>query len=85
MPLFYFTCESCSRTKKFLMTPEEAAAPQICQHEDCGGLLKRSPQAPTSRVVEVRDNGLQPRAVEQLKDIEQMLYERAHKDYSKTE
>ena len=47
----------------------------------CGGMYERVPlKGATATVVEVRDNGIQPRRVEQHANIKEILKERSDKD-----
>lgn len=38
----------------------------------CGGETIRAGQGPTSRIIEVRDNGLMPKKVEQLANLDDL-------------
>lgn len=73
MPLFNFTCPACGEHVRKILPhlTEERRCPK------CDAILKRTPNAPTTRVIEVRDNGLMPRQVEQLADVEEMIRERS--------
>jgi hypothetical protein len=41
--------------------------------------MERDSAGPTQRVVEVRDNGLMPKKVEQLADIDELVRDRSTK------
>lgn len=81
MPVFHFICAGCKRTSRRLLprSPFEEVLKDDGQRQclDCGALLKWVPEAPSSRVVEVRDNGMMPRKVEQLADIAEIIKERS--------
>lgn len=72
MPLFNFYCETCKEhTRKLLphLTEEKKC-------KKCGAVLARVSN-PTTRVVEVLDNGAMPRKVEQLAGVDEMVKDRS--------
>lgn len=83
MPLFYFTCEKCGVGKKFLLEPEDAKKERSCSEQGCLGAMLRDQRPPSTHVKETLDNGLMTRKVERFKDIEQLMHDRANKDYTK--
>lgn len=72
MPIFNFECPNCGEhVRKFLPhLSEDKPCPK------CETIMVRSGEGPTSRVVEIRDNGLMPKKVEQLADIEELIKNR---------
>lgn len=74
MPLFSFNCPTCKEKIRRIL-PIAPVEPFPCPK--CESTLERGSAAPTSRVIEVRDNGIMPRQVEQLVDIGDMIKERS--------
>lgn len=75
MPIFKLVCPKCGlKLAKILQrTPEESAL--CCLN--CGDVvLVRDGGGPSSRVVEVRDNGVMPKKVEQLANIDELIKNR---------
>jgi hypothetical protein len=74
MPLYYFRCDTCARTFRRIMTPEEAKQPRACVCPT--GQLVRDPHPPTSQVTETLDNGIMVKRLERLADAERLFAER---------
>ena len=72
MPLYYFECQTCKKTVRRVCSPKDLKAP-VC----CGGSMTRTPRPPTSRCVEVLDNGVMTKRLERLTDAERLYHERA--------
>ena len=60
-----------------IFSPEESVIPQPCPMAGCTGILKRTPVAFTSQIVETLDNGIMTRRLERLADAEKIFEERA--------
>lgn len=76
MPLFYFKCLKCDQeyVRITKIEPKELK----CK---CGESLTRTPKPPMEpTVTETLDNGTQAKPVTRLKDIEEIVKERADKD-----
>lgn len=72
-----YKCNLCdNEITKFVFKKEDFRGYLTCH---CGGVLERVLKAPTVRTVEVLDNGVMPRRVEQQKDIKEILVERSKK------
>lgn len=70
MPIYTWKCLDCGEvTRKILKDRPELF--KCC----CGGQLEFTTDT-TTRVVEVRDNGLMPKKVEQLSGIEDLIKNR---------
>src|SRR4051812_23245057 len=72
MPVFNLICPGCGiRLRKLLprMT-DDLPCP------NCTVKLARDGEGPTTRVIEVRDNGVMPKKVEQLADIDELIKNR---------
>jgi putative FmdB family regulatory protein len=76
MPIYNFHCPECDK-------PFQRVLPHLSEYEKpCPTCKTTSPyvgKGPTTRIVEVRDNGLMPKKVEQLADIDEMVRERSTK------
>ena len=77
MPVFHYACTKCSKPHRRLCSFLESQVAQACPA--CGGELTRTPNAPTTHVKEVLDNGAMPKAVERFADAERLYKERAGK------
>lgn len=73
MPLYNFQCPACKKHVQKLLP--HLTEDKFCP--GCGTKLKRVAKPPTSRIVEERDNGLMPRKVEQLADIQEIIKDRS--------
>lgn len=70
MPVFTWGCPSCKKLTRKL----SPARPKL---EACGcGGQPEFISGTTTKVVEVRDNGLMPKKVEQLADIQELIKNR---------
>jgi hypothetical protein len=70
MPIYNWECLSCLRfSRKVLKVRPQLT---ICE---CGGEQNFVSNL-SSRIIEIRDNGLQDKVVEQLKDIKELVTER---------
>jgi len=78
-----YKCNWCGTTiTKIVWKTEDIVGYMTCY---CGGVYERTPlKGPSSTVVEVRDNGIMPRRVEQQKDIAEVLKERSDKNKKKS-
>lgn len=77
MPIYNLECVCCGhKFRKLASAPPESRlqCPQ-CKEDSA----EWSGKGPTARVVEVRDNGLMPKKVEQLADIDELVKERSTK------
>lgn len=74
MPAYFFRCGTCGTPTQLLLTPARAREEQKCA---CEGVLVREPRPPTSRTVEVLDNGTQSKKLERLADAERIYREHA--------
>lgn len=76
MPIYNFRCPKCEKDFSRLL-------PHLSEYEKpcpiCKELSPHIGKGPTQRVVEVRDNGLMPKKVEQLADIDEMVRDRSTK------
>lgn len=79
MPTYNFRCCKCKKMIKKLMTVEayRALRPAEVVACDCGYTAKREMGAPSSKAMEVLDNGLMARRVERLADSERIIQERS--------
>lgn len=80
MAKYRFHCDACEMATTRLLEPHQVAA-ATCR--GCGGLLRRTPVAPTTTVMEVLDNGHMTKAVERPADAERLYHERARADNAK--
>lgn len=81
MPIFNFICPKCGTKKARLRAPKDEDKRSVCPN--CPSDMVRDHGGASSRVVEVRDNGIMGKAVEQVADAERLYYDRAHQDESK--
>ena len=92
MPEIKYNCNLCDNSvTKIIFKREDVVGYMTCNAdvvvhtEDdgtkvtrvCGGVMERSLKAPTTKVVEVIDNGIMSRRVEQHKDIKEILETRS--------
>ena len=92
MPEIKYTCNLCDNSVTKIVFKKEdivgymtcCAEVEVAREEDgtvitrvCGGVMERALKAPTTKVVEVIDNGIMGRRVEQLKDVKEILEERS--------
>ena len=73
MPLYNYVCASCGRRDRKVCSPQEALAVPEC----CSAPMKRDPKGPSSRCVEVIDNGLMVKRVERLTEADRLFKERS--------
>lgn len=76
MPVFNFFCEKCQKPARKILSPEEARALVI---HDCGYVLKRVQNPPSSQVTETLDNGIMPKKLERYANAEELYKERSEK------
>lgn len=81
MPIYNYVCPKCGAKKARLRAPKDENLKATCTN--CPADMVRDRGGPSSRVVEIRDNGIMGKAVEQVADAERIYYERAHQDESK--
>jgi hypothetical protein len=76
MPIYNLECFCCGHKFRKLAPkpPEDLHCPKCSESP-----VSWSGKGPTQRVVEVRDNGLMPKKVEQLADIDEMVRDRSTK------
>ena len=74
MPLFKYLCQDCKKPHARLLPASKANDPGPCP--SCGGVLVREASGPSQQVIERLDNGLMPKAVEQLADSPRLVKER---------
>jgi hypothetical protein len=79
MPMYRCRCKACGKSIRKLLSIEVYQSGKLPLH-DCGGELTREATGPTTRVVEVLDNGIMPRKVERLAEAPRMAHERAVAD-----
>lgn len=74
MPIYNLECACCGHKLRKLAAqpPKDQDCPSCTE-----GPMSWQGQGPTQRVVEVRDNGLMPKKVEQLADIDEMVRDRS--------
>lgn len=72
MPLYYFRCSHCGTASRRILKPEEAGS-QTCT---CGAFVTRTPQPPSTQVMETLDNGVMTKRLERLADAERLFAER---------
>jgi len=74
MPIYNFKCPECGEDFRKVL-------PHLTEHKKpcpkCGKAAEYTGKGPTSRIVEVRDNGFMPKKVEQLADIDEIVKERS--------
>lgn len=71
MPIFNLECPECGeQIRKVLPEFKDVPCPK------CQTVLVRNGEGPSSRVVEIRDNGYMPKKVEQLANINELIKER---------
>lgn len=68
MPVFNFKCLSCGDLSRRLLP--HLSETKICLL--CGATLERVSAGPTTKVIEVRDNGFMPKQVEQLANLDEL-------------
>jgi len=76
MPTYNFKCSKCSGEFQKLL-PHLTDFKRPCPK--CGEPSEYVGRGPTTRVVEVRDNGFMPKKIEQLADIEDLVRDRSTK------
>jgi DNA-directed RNA polymerase subunit RPC12/RpoP len=76
MALYNFKCLNCQKAIRKLMSVEEYRKAAV-NCDSCGEPAARDLRGPTSRTMEVLDNGLMPRPVERLAETERIMTERA--------
>jgi putative FmdB family regulatory protein len=81
MPIYNYICLKCGTKKARLRAPKDEDKKATCPN--CPEDMVRDHGGPTSKIVEVRDNGVMGKAVEQVADAERLYYERAHIPESK--
>ena len=74
MPSYRFSCPKCNKDVNRVMSSPEG---KEIKCRTCQSVMTRSVTGPTSRIVETRDNGIMPRAVEQIADVERIVKERS--------
>jgi len=79
MGLYHFQCPVCEKTKRKLFKSEPGDL-ILCE---CGHVMLRIMQPPTTRVVEILDNGLMPRKIERLSEAERFSKERSKNNSDK--
>lgn len=78
MAIYNLVCPKCgSRVRKISNKPE--ALDNLPCPKGCDGVLVRNGEGPTSRIVEIRDNGFMPKKVEQLANISELVRDRSTK------
>jgi DNA-directed RNA polymerase subunit RPC12/RpoP len=78
MAWFKYQCSTCAKVFRLRLDKREPAV--NCADPVCSGSCKPLlGAASTSQVVEVLDNGIMPRKVERLHNIEEIMEERAAK------
>lgn len=77
MPLFYFKCSKpdCGTERSIIGPPAAAKKVVVCKL--CGSNMTRAPRPPSSKAVEVLDNGLMSRKVERIADADRIFKERS--------
>lgn len=79
MPVFNLVCSTCGETSKVLRKSEKEISKVKCA--ECKGKMVRAESSPpSSRIVEVLDNGLMSKSVERPADAERLYKERAQED-----
>lgn len=80
MPIYLFKC-GCQEGKTLLLPAKDRDLPRTCAV--CNQPLKREMGRPTTRVVEVIDNGIMAKKLERLADAERLFSDRANIPESK--
>lgn len=81
MPLLKWRCPACGRKQRvFLSTGKPALDVVSCP--DCKLPMERETGV-TTTVVETRDNGIMPRKVEQIRDIQELRHDHAQQQDTK--
>lgn len=75
MPIFNLECPKCGEHVRKVLP--YLSHPKPCPK--CETVMVRCGDGPTSRIVEVRDNGIMPKKVEQLAGIEDLVKDRSTK------
>lgn len=75
MPLYKFKCVACGKRHRVLTSGK--APRTVC--DDCGEEMFRDATGPSSRVVEVLDNGIMPRRLERLANAADLAREKGKK------
>lgn len=74
MAMFYWKCVQCDHTGKQLT----ASMPDLPPCPECGADMDFV-STPSSRIVEIRDNGFMMKKVEQLSNIQDLVAEHSTK------
>ena len=83
MPLYNFKCSSCDFKVRKIMYAVEVPLYASSPCPSCAGEIVRDVQAPTTQVQETLDNGIMPRKLERLVDVERLAKERSKFDPDK--
>lgn len=75
MPIFNLVCPQCGHRTRKLIADLSNLEKIFCR--DCDGHYVRVGEGPTTRVVEVRDNGVMPKKVEQLVGAQELVKDRS--------
>jgi hypothetical protein len=76
MPLFYFGCPNSECQEQFFKMTDIATARGGYKCPKCDTVSPRTPKAPSSRVVEVVDNGMMAKRLERLPEAGRVFKER---------
>jgi len=72
MPVFDLKCPACGESeRKLMLTMQDRPCPK------CETVMVRAGTGPTSRIIEIRDNGFMPKKVEQLADVQELVRQRS--------
>lgn len=75
--LLRFTCKSCGESTRKIVASANDVKDIKCT---CGGACERSPNPPSTHVMETLDNGAMPRALERRQNAEELYREHAASD-----
>ncbi len=77
MPIFYYSCADCALNVRRILKSKEADV-QNCLM--CGKQLHREAKGPSTQMMETLDNGMMPKSVTRLVDIERLADEHRKSD-----
>lgn len=89
MPMYNYRCGRCGKVSSHLFKAGKQPAEVVCNQQEgpdpwiCVGTAERDVGAPTTKIVEVRDNGNMGRKIEQLGDADRLFRERSQIPESK--
>lgn len=79
MPLYAFHCTPCGLDVSRLFEQDPAKGPVVVLCPSCRNPVQRKARGPSTRIVEVLDNGVMTKRLERLSDAERLYWERNKK------